>query len=146
MDLIVTKIEINASREKVFKVLMDFESYPKWNPVILKMSGSARVGSKLNMTLKLINHAASEINPKVLKVEMDREIRFFAGILDGVVFKGEHYFSLEDTRTGCLLTHGEEFSGILTPLMMWWFKKDIIASYKQHNEQLKQYVENRSEN
>ena len=31
---IKTSIHINATKEKVWEILMDFEKYPEWNPFI----------------------------------------------------------------------------------------------------------------
>ena len=46
------QVEIDASPEAVWKVLMDFDSYPSWNPFIRRVEGRAEIGSKLTARLE----------------------------------------------------------------------------------------------
>ena len=40
-----TEIEINATPDKVWDVLMDFDSYPEWNPFMQSASGKQNLWS-----------------------------------------------------------------------------------------------------
>jgi uncharacterized membrane protein len=40
-------IEIEASAESVWAVLIDFSGYPEWNPFIRSIEGTAEVGARL---------------------------------------------------------------------------------------------------
>lgn len=55
MRNIKTEVEINASPEKAWNVLMDHPNYNKWNPYILQISGSTELGDYLTVTLKSSN-------------------------------------------------------------------------------------------
>jgi len=44
---IKTSITINASKESVWKILMDFENYPEWNSFIKSVSGDVKVGNQI---------------------------------------------------------------------------------------------------
>ena len=44
MRQIHTEIIIQASAQRVWDVLTDFEAYPQWNPLITSVQGQARVG------------------------------------------------------------------------------------------------------
>ena len=41
------EISINASVEKVWKTLMDMESYPDWNPTMKRLEGEVIEGNKV---------------------------------------------------------------------------------------------------
>ena len=49
---ISTEILINASKEKVWTILTDFDNYKSWNPFMINSSGQAIVGTKLVNTMK----------------------------------------------------------------------------------------------
>ena len=40
MKEIKTEIAINAPIDKIWNTLLDFKSYPNWNPFIIKVMGS----------------------------------------------------------------------------------------------------------
>ena len=45
------EISINASVEKVWKTLMDMESYPDWNPTMKRLEGEVIEGNKQSIFL-----------------------------------------------------------------------------------------------
>ncbi len=49
---IKTEIIINASKEKVWQVLTDFDKYPAWNPFIVSIKGELKVSTRLVNTLE----------------------------------------------------------------------------------------------
>ncbi len=55
MYQIETEIEIAASPERVWSILMDFSAYPEWNPFIRSLSGVAKPGEKLRAPFSLRN-------------------------------------------------------------------------------------------
>ena len=58
MHQIVTQMDIAASSERVWSILMDFPAYPEWNPFIRSLSGVAKQGEKLRATIQLSSHHA----------------------------------------------------------------------------------------
>ena len=66
---IKTSITIEASKESVWKILTDFENYPKWNSFIKSVSGDVRVGNRIKIKLQgmtfkptvLVHNKASEL-------------------------------------------------------------------------------------
>jgi len=43
----VTDIEIEATPERVWSILLDFPSHPDWNPFVRSIKGVAQVGERL---------------------------------------------------------------------------------------------------
>jgi hypothetical protein len=118
MHRIETQIEINAPAERVWSLLMDFPSYPRWNPFIRSIEGNPMVGQSLNVLIQPPGSRAMRFRPIVLKVEPNREFRWKGKLLVPGLFDGEHYFKLEPKpRGGLVFRQGEMFSGLLVPLL-----------------------------
>ena len=118
MHRIETQIEINAPAERVWSLLMDFPSYPRWNPFIRSIEGNPMVGQSLNVLIQPPGSKAMRFRPTVLKVEPNREFRWKGKLLVPGLFDGEHYFKLEPKPGGGLVfRQGEMFSGLLVPLL-----------------------------
>jgi len=69
MTELVTEIEINSSAESVWASLMEFESYPKWNPFIREIKGAVEVGSVLAVHIKPEGGMGAKLSPKVIKAD-----------------------------------------------------------------------------
>ncbi|GAA1000083.1 SRPBCC domain-containing protein [Nocardiopsis tropica] len=109
-------IEIAAPPEAVWPVLMDFDAYPDWNPMVRRIDGTPAVGNRLNEVQVVNNGSAMSFSPTVLAAEPAREFRWVGRVLIPGLMDGEHYFRLEATATGTRLTQGERFRGVLVPV------------------------------
>lgn len=118
MKTLETEISIEATTEKVWLVLTDFENHPKWNPFIHSISGGKKEGEKLKVFLKPPEGKGMTFHPMVKKFEPGKEFRWKGKLGLPGIFDGEHYFILEEIgakRTRFI--HGENFSGLLVPFM-----------------------------
>ena len=118
MRRIATAIDIAAAPAAVWAVLMDFAAYPDWNPFIRRLTGEARVGARLEVTVQPPGSREMTFKPTVLAVEPGRDLRWLGRVLMPGLFDGEHSFRLEPTASGCRFHHGERFSGLLVPLFV----------------------------
>ncbi|TWS22621.1 SRPBCC domain-containing protein [Tsukamurella sputi] len=111
-------IEIPASPAEVWRVLIDFDAYPQWNPFVVHAAApdGLTVGEKLDVR---ISNGGSEtgFRPLVLAVTPDAELRWVGRVLVPRLLDGEHFFRLEATPTGTRFTQGEHFRGVLVPLV-----------------------------
>jgi hypothetical protein len=113
---IATEIEIDASAQRVWSVLVDFAAYPLWNPFLLRVDGAAATGRRIRFRFELPRGFRAPACAIVLKAEPEKELRW-AGSVAGL-FRGEHYFVLERASTATLrFRHGEIFSGLSLPLV-----------------------------
>jgi hypothetical protein len=108
-----TELIINASKEKVWEILTDLESYPQWNPFIIKSEGKVVQGIRLKNTLK--NGEGSMVfRPRVLQVDPNRYFDWLGSLWFKGLFDGHHYFEIQPVKDNQVkLIHGENFSGIL---------------------------------
>ena len=144
MSHLKTEILLNASKEQVWNTLTSLEDYADWNPFIVSSSGEAVVGQRL--TNKMMNKGKATIfNPIVTKADSFREFEWLGIGLMGM-FKGRHYFKLEELPDGqTKLIHGEEFSGLLSGLIMKFIGDDTLENFQRMNKALKERVEQSSQ-
>lgn len=114
MKNIRTEILINRDITNVWDVLMNFESYPKWNPFIRSISGEPKLGNRLIVIINPPGGKGMTFKPKILTLEPNKEFRWKGKLGINGIFDGEHYFILEYLdKNKTKFIHGEIFSGIL---------------------------------
>ena len=130
---IETSIIIEEKPEKIWSIMMDFESYPKWNPFIksIKSDGSLTKGSKLEVVLNGV-----KMKPKVLKNEK-YEFTWLGSLLLPKIFDGEHIFMLEAMDGKTKFIHKENFRGILVQPLLKMIGKKTKKGFENMNEALK---------
>ncbi|GII02832.1 SRPBCC domain-containing protein [Planobispora takensis] len=134
-----TEAEIDASPEKVWRVLTDFAAYPEWNPFIVSARGEARVGARL--TNELSNDGkVMTFSPTVLAAAPGRELRWIGRFVMPGIVDGEHYFLIEDLGGGrSRLVQGETFTGALVPFAGKLL--DVAGNFAAMNTALKARAE-----
>ncbi|MBX0333801.1 SRPBCC domain-containing protein [Pontibacter sp. HSC-14F20] len=137
MQHIETEILINASPEKVWTVLTDFERYPTWNPFIKSINGEKGLGKQLKVSIQPPDGTGMTFKPKVLAFDANKEFRWKGKLFFKGIFDGEHYFRLTDAGNGTTrFSHGEKFSGFLVALMGGTLDKTKVG-FELMNEALK---------
>ena len=143
MRNIKTEVLINASSEKVWSVLMDHENYPEWNPFIKQISGPTQQGEYLSVTLQIENNKPMQFKPLILVNRVNQEFRWIGKLGIKGVFDGEHYFILEQIGANqTKFIQGENFTGILSGLMLKMIGKDTKEGFSAMNIALKSQAEN----
>lgn len=141
MKTIETEIVIATQPKKVWQVLMDFETYPRWNPFITKIKGDADEGSKLQVKIEPPASKPMLFAPVVLRCVKEQEFRWRGKLGIKGIFDGEHYFILQLEQNGhTKLIHGERFSGMLIPFMGGIFEK-TRQGFLAMNQALKERCE-----
>lgn len=134
---IKTSIKIEATPQKVWNQLLDFESYPEWNPFITEISGKTIKGERIN-----IQAGGMKFKPTVLVHKENREFKWLGSLLFKGLFDGEHRFVLEEDSNGnTILYHSEQFQGILVPIFKNKLLENTKANFEKMNEALKNEVE-----
>lgn len=142
MKSIKTEIIIKASKESVWKVLMNHSAYPIWNPFIKNISGSPIEGGNLAVTIQSGKKEPMDFNPIVLKNKTNDEFRWKGKVLINGLFDGEHYFKIHELGNGYVrFTHGENFSGLLSGVLFGFISEDTKSGFEQMNAALKKIVE-----
>lgn len=139
---LITDIDIDASPADVWSILLDFSSYPHWNPFIRRIEGDAMAGAVLRVSLKPPDGRAMTFHPRVLTRLENRELRWRGRVMLPGLLDGEHYFRIEATRPGrSRFVHGERFSGLLLPLFRARLDGGTRAGFIAMNQALKSRAE-----
>ncbi len=134
-----TAVEIDAPREKVYAVLADLESYPKWNPYHRNVKGEFEEGAELKINVLRPDGKQVDVPPHMLRIVENEEITWGGGVRG--IFYGVHSFILQPGSEGkTLLKHNEDFSGLAVGFAD--LPSDVIAEgYHRMNMALKAKVE-----
>ena len=137
-----TEIQINATPERVWRLLTDFASYPQWNPFIRRASGKPEKGEKLEVYLQPEGAGGMTVRPIVLTSERGRELRWLGHLLLPGLFDGEHIFTIEPLATGGVrLIQHEIFTGLFVSLLAHRLDTETRRGFEDMNHALKLLAE-----
>jgi hypothetical protein len=142
MNYLETRIEINASPEKVWQVLTDFKNYPSWNPFIKSLEGEMIIGRNFNVRIEPPEAQGMSFNPVLLAFEPNNEFRWKGKLFVKGLFDGEHQFKLLKKLDGSTtFIQSEKFSGILVPLFSKMIDNNTRKGFELMNEKIKEIAE-----
>ncbi len=139
-----SEIDIDRPASEVWRVLTDFSAYAQWNPMIPRIKGEPRVGSRVSFRIKIPGGLQVPIDAEVVIADSDRELRWVGPArkqLRGLV-SGSHYYRIEPRGpAGVRFCHGEVFSGLLVPGTWPRGERTLTPMYAAFNRALKRRVE-----
>jgi hypothetical protein len=133
-----TEVIINANPTRVWKILMEFDRYPEWNPFIKTINGQPIKGNKISVRLEAPDSFGMTINPRIVRVVDEKEFRWLGHLIMPGLFDGEHVFELTDNENGTTtFIQREKFRGILIPLFRKMLHNNTRRGFESMNQQLK---------
>ncbi len=142
--------EIDAPPEVVWDVLLEFESYPEWNPFVRAIEGEPTEGERLRVQIDPPNSRGMTFKPEVIAVEENRRLVWLGRLVVPFAFDGYHEFHLEPINDGessearrTRLLHRETFRGALVPLL--FDQESLEAGFAAMNAAVKKRAEARVE-
>ena len=116
-ESIRSEIAIAATPERVWAVLMDFGSYPSWNPFIQSIAGDVRVGGSLVVRIVPPGGSGMTFKPIVTELREPAVLEWLGHLIVPGIFDGRHRFELTPQSDGTTsLRQSEEFRGVIVPL------------------------------
>lgn len=141
MRTLESRIDIDASPEQVWAVLVDFPAYPAWNPFITSVDGEVVVGERLTVRLSPPGGRGMTFRPTVQVVEPARRFGWLGHLLVPRLFDGAHELLIEPRGDGgSTFVQREEFRGALVGLLGGTLDK-TLAGFEAMNAALKTRVE-----
>ena len=139
---IKTEVLINATPEKVWAILTDFENYPNWNPFIKFIKGEVKIGNKIIVKIEPPEAKGMTFKPKILTFETNKELSWLGHLLFAGLFDGKHKFELIDNGDGTTtFRQSEKFKGVLVPLFKKQLDNNTKKGFEEMNRKLKEIAE-----
>ena len=146
MSELYTEVEIQASAERVWNILIDFDRYPQWNPFLIYAHGEVKAGARLEVCARPSGAIARTFFPTVHKVAPNRELRWLGRLLMPHLLDGEHIFTIEEVSPNQIrLIHREHFSGLLVPFHRIMRFAHTRRGFEEMNQALKIRAEQNSD-
>jgi len=145
MKEIYSQIEISAIPNQIWQILMNFESYPEWNPYIRYAKGTPIVGKRIEVHTHPEGSRKLVFHPLILRLEENSELRWRGSPMPRFLFSGEHVFSLQPTSPEITnFIQREIFTGLLVPFLKGTLDKRTLVGFRAMNEALKTRAEGRN--
>lgn len=141
MEIIESRIEINAPKSLVWEVLLDFDSYHEWNPFTPKIECDFRVGNPVHLHVDMKQNQKIRVQTETLLwVKEEESIAW--GITKTFPVKTERAQILSELEPNKTLYYTyDKFWGILVPIVMLGFQKDIQKGFDAVAQGLKKRAE-----
>lgn len=134
---IETEIFINATPERIWRILTDVERHPTWNPFIKTITGNLNAGDKIRVVAGDV-----KFRPRVVIFDQNRKFSWKGKLLFGGLFDGRHTFELIDNGNGTTtFRQYENFTGMLVPLFKKRLDTETRSGFESMNKKLKELAE-----
>jgi hypothetical protein len=142
MAVFRTTFPVAASAETVWGILVDFDHWSEWNPSVPSISGDARLGSTLSMTLAMPRRPSAKVKAKITELVPERRFCWHGSVGGDWLFAGTREFTIDSEPDGTVLvTHVEDVSGLLFPV----FRAVMGSAIQEHHNNLNVALKDRSE-
>ncbi len=138
-------VDIQATPDRVWKVLTDLAAYPQWNPFIVRAEGAVSPGQQLTLTMQPAGGRAMTLRPRLVEVAINRTLRWRGKLGIPGLMDAEHTFLLQPQAGGTRLIQQETFRGLLVPFVSRSLDRSTMPAFVAMNEALKDRVEQATE-
>ena len=139
--LIATEIEIAASAEGVLSILVDFDSYSDWNPLVYRIQGTPTVDEVVKL---YVNLGSQKLKRKhvISRVDSNEALCWTIQTQRPWLMRGERCQTLEVLDANrCVYRNEERVEGLSSLLVSAFFRGKIKAGIEACSLSLKQRAE-----
>jgi hypothetical protein len=135
------KVVINVPLEKVWQVLIDVENYPRWNPFTKRVE-TTFVGEPAVLHVTMNEHCR-RVQHEVITVFEPRHAFAWASIMGAPFILKANRWQIVEALAAQQTQYQtyETFDGLLVPLVMALYRRDIQRGLDAVGPALKKYVE-----
>ena len=138
-------VDIDATPERVWQVLMDLPAYPEWNPFITSAEGEFVEGERVTVSVPPASaFIQSRLRPTVVEVVPCRRLRLWSRIdrlgIPGL-FDVEHTMTITEQDDGARFWVQDRFGGLLAPVLIRSLNRHRLAAFNAVTAALKNRVE-----
>ena len=137
-----TFVVINAPADKVWKTLADVSAYPAWNPYIVEVSGTLKVGEKLKIVEEMDGRRRSHSVHVTHFEAAERQLGWQGSTFPAALLQWSEWFSVEaidasHSRVTMLNSH----QGLLANSYRKYNKNSDLRAYRKFADALKKKAE-----
>jgi hypothetical protein len=124
------KVIINASKQEVWDFLCDLKNYPNWNPFTYQIDGHPVLGAKVALHVRMPVRG-DRISTEVVKcANIDKTLSWGMTMLHPTLLIAQRDQKLTEINDKqCTYQTWDSFSGVLTPLVIGLFGKDMLNGF-----------------
>ena len=138
---IYTEIIIDASKGKVWSVLMDFDHMPQWSNTLQTIKGDLTSGSKTEVDY-IFKNKLREIKHRMVDFEEGTQFGWSDTLIPFA--RDYHIYRIESLPNGhSRFIQKDEVKGITASLVARMLMDEMIRTYPEFNERLKEIAENK---
>lgn len=140
-------VEINASAEAVWSVLIDLDSYGEWNPFTPKIESQLSVGSPVDLHVRLRERSSTgeklyTRREWVTAVEKPRKLAWGTKVIFSFLLEAEKEQLITPIdEHSCSYETIDKFSGLLYPVIALLYRKRIERGFDETAAALKDRCE-----
>jgi hypothetical protein len=124
------KVTINAPKEDVWNFLCDLKNYPNWNPFTFQVDGHPVLGATVALHVHMPIRG-DRISHEVVKcVDMDKTLSWGMTMIHPsllIAQRDQKLTALNEHQ--CIYQTWDAFSGLLTPIVIALFGKDMSRGF-----------------
>ncbi|EAW33889.1 SRPBCC domain-containing protein [Lyngbya sp. PCC 8106] len=142
MSTLYTEIEINASKQQVWRVLDQKEDWVTWNSFLFDRDSSLPFQVNQMVRLSVWRSPADQDTEfqAIVKVVQPQVCLSWVSEIPG--FRGEYWFELQEIGVGrTKYIHREVFSGWLSRIFLPFICEDEKRGMERMARELKEYIE-----
>lgn len=129
------RMGVPAPSTVIWQVLSDLDRWPEWNPLYPKITGTLRIGQKLEVLEAFSDAPPKLIRPTVVDWVPNAQILWSLSEAGGFI-KRLRYIEIEqydDEDTACILSNGEIYDGLVGSRLGKRDRRRLRAGFEAFN-------------
>jgi hypothetical protein len=137
------QIIIDASPQKVWQTVIDFENYKKWNSQLIYLGGIVAPNEAIHLKLSVEGTTPYEFKPTISHWDEGKSFAWIARTGIPRLFDGEHFFEIVPNQNGTItLINREQYRGVISLIMQQIPAMKLAPKgFEKMNVELKEYIE-----
>ena len=134
------KVTLNAPHEEVWDFLCDLKNYPNWNPFTYQVDGHPVPGAKVALHVHMPIRG-DRISTEIVKcADIDKTLSWGMTMLHPsllIAQRDQKLIAINENQ--CTYQTWDAFSGLLTPLVIALFGKDMLNGFNSVAKALEEH-------
>lgn len=132
------QVTIQAPRDWVWSILVDTQRYGEWNPFTWRVDTTLKVGDPVDLHVRMPKRGDRMQTENVTRVDKPTCLAWGMTMGAAPILKAERQQTLTAlSEVSCRYQTWDAFSGLLTPVVTYFFEEDIVNGFNAMADALK---------